>query len=73
MKYHRKLRKSSSARTICGHRPLLSSNVQRRLLMRRIFALEGRSYFLEAVLLAALHHMDFRSITFQESAPQTLH
>ena len=73
MKYHRKLRMSSSARTICGHRPLRSSNVRRRLLMRRIFALEERSYFLEAVLLGALHRLGFKSITSQESAPQTLH
>ena len=73
MKSRQKLQKSSSARTICGHRPLRNSNVQRRLLMRKIFALEERSYFLEAVLLDALHRLGFRSITSPESAPQTLH
>ena len=73
MKFQQKSPKSSSARTICGHRPLRSSNVQRRLLMRKIFALEERSYLQEVALLAALHHMGFKSITSPESAPQTLH
>ena len=73
MKYHRKSRKSSSARTICGHRPLPSSNVRRRLLMRKIFALEERLYLQEAVLLAALHHLGFKSITSLVSVPTTLH
>ena len=73
MKYHRKLRKSSSARTICGHRPLPSFNVQRRSLMRKIIRLEERSYFQEEVLLAVLHHLGFKSITSRASVPETRH
>ena len=73
MKYQQKLRKSSSARTICGHRPLQSSSVRRRSLMRKIFVLEERSYLQEAALLAVLRHLGFRSITSQENAPMTRH
>jgi hypothetical protein len=41
--------------------------------MRKIFALEERSYLQEVAQLAVLHHLGFRYTTFQENAPQTLH
>ena len=73
MKCRRKWRMLSSARTICGHRPLLNSNVQRRLLMRRIIKLEERSYLQEVAQLAVLHHLGFRYTTFPESVRETRH
>jgi len=39
----------------------------------RINELEERSYSLEVVLQAALHHLDFKFIISHDDAPTTLH
>ena len=73
MKSRRKWQTLSNAQTICGRRRSQSLRVRRRWLMRKIAELEARSYLQEAVLLAVLRHTDFKSTTFPESAPPTLH
>ena len=73
MKSRLKWQKLSSARTISGHRPWLSSQERLTLLTRKTAELEARSYFLEAVLLAALRHSDFKSTTSPVVALPTLH
>jgi hypothetical protein len=73
MKCRPKLPKSSSARTICGHRPWRSSVVRRRWQTQRIIVLEERLSFQEEALLAALRLMGFKFITFRESAQISLH
>ena len=73
MKSPPKSRKSYSVRTTSGHRQLQSLHARLRLQTKTITELEVRLYLQEAVLLVALHHLDYKSTTSPESAPLTLH
>ena len=73
MKSPPKSRKSYSVRTTYGHRQLQSLRARQHLQTMRITELEVRLYLQEAVLLVALHHLDYRFTTSHDDAPQTLH
>ena len=73
MKSPPKSRKSYSVRTTSGHRQLQSLRARLRSQTMRINELEERSYSLEVVLQAALHHLDCKFIISHDDAPTTLH
>ena len=73
MKSPPKSRKSYSVRTTSGHRQLQSLHARLRSQTKMITELEVRLYLQEAVLLVALHHLDYRFTTSHDDAPQTLH
>ena len=73
MKYRPSSLKLSNARMTSGRRQLQSLRGRLRLQTMRINEVEERAYSLEVVLQVALHHLGYKSTTFPESAPQTLH
>ena len=73
MKYRPSSLKLSNARMTSGRRQLQSLRARLRSQTMRINELEERSYSLEVVLQAALHHLDFKFTTSHDDAPTTLH
>jgi hypothetical protein len=73
MKYRPSSLKLSNVQTTSGHRQLQSLRARLRSQTMRINELEERSYSLEVVLQAALHHLDCKFIISHDDAPQTLH
>ena len=73
MKYRPSSLKLSNARMTSGRRQLQSLRGRLRLQMMRINELEERSYSLEVVLQAALHHLGYKFTTSHDDAPTTLH
>ena len=73
MKYRASSPKLSNVQTTFGRRQLQSLRARLRSQTMRINELEERSYSLEVVLQAALHHLDFKFIISHDDAPTTLH
>jgi hypothetical protein len=73
MKYRPSSLKLSNVQTTFGRRQLQSLRARLRLQTMRINELEERSYSLEVVLQAALHHLDFKFIISHDDAPPTRH
>jgi hypothetical protein len=73
MKYRPSSLKLSNVQTTFGRRQLQSLRARLRSQTMRINELEERSYSLEVVLQAALHHLDFKFIISHDDVPTTLH
>jgi|LakMenE01Jun11ns_1017448.scaffolds.fasta_scaffold5048558_1 hypothetical protein len=73
MKYRPSSLKLSNVQTTYGRRQLQSLRARLRSQTMRINELEERSYSLEVVLQAALHHLDCKFIISHGDVPQTLH
>jgi hypothetical protein len=73
MKYRPSSLKLSNVQTTFGRRQLQSLRARLRSQTMRINELEERSYSLEVVLQAALHHLDCKFIISHDDAPTTLH